>query len=726
PQNIVSALFQLDTGGDGTISFDEFVSFYKLNYLPRHPTKLLSSRYGPAGIGHAKSATYTLPPPTFCFGKALQRDKENAGQVLRQLGDASDDVLSRKRVGYKPSQSKQQPTALSNNTPSRPSTGVNRQDKVSETLAGSTTHTNNEAGVAFVLQQLKTQLQTRGLQAFQALSQHLHGGGDTLHLSATEKDLRAVFAVFDTNGDGMIQAAEWARALETPLSGSRLELVTRAFESVDVHHTGAVSLSTLRRQFDGSALPEVESGVLTIDEVRSELLAAMTNLLTRDAAITWPEFAKHYTHVSSATSDDAAFTRVVCATWNIMPPGSPRPRTAYTGQRPPQASTTSSTAMTKEKRTNFSRIQAPWLTHDSASSLLYEGSKNNDLGTATNDNEQGKTLTPPARELDAGLRGIFTRIRTQLNAIGVGGWMALCGESTAISLAQDPSPTKNAPPPVKKLSLQAFKDTMKNAAGVVLSDKDWRVIFEWFAVNHTLDLRHVAKQLHTPLSSIRLGLVRRAFRSIDVDKLGRVSLVELVDRFDPTQHPSVLSGKATVEEVFDVLKMVFPGPMVTAHEFEVYYGCVSQAILEDAEFELHVTSVWASRFDDVRSESGRSTSVSSSTRGTDEPTKKSPLTLYHESQNRLAAALTSKPKNTTDKPKATGRTIRESPITLVSKASSKAATRGNTSRLKNAGGINHWNNSSRCATSPMSTTIKKAKSSKSSSMGKPMSTTASK
>ncbi|RHY22077.1 hypothetical protein DYB25_006636 [Aphanomyces astaci] len=570
PQNIVSALFQLDTGGDGTISFDEFVSFYKLNYLPRHPTKLLSSRYGPAGIGHAKSATYTLPPPTFCFGKALQRDKENAGQ-----------------------------------------------------------------GVAFVLQQLKTQLQTRGLQAFQALSQHLHGGGgatswtfpvfkslalDTLHLSATEKDLRAVFAVFDTNGDGMIQAAEWARALETPLSGSRLELVTRAFESVDVHHTGAVSLSTLRRQFDGSALPEVESGVLTIDEVRSELLAAMTNLLTRDAAITWPEFAKHYTHVSSATSDDAAFTRV----------------------------------------------------------------------------------------------------------IGVGGWMALCGESTAISLAQDPSPTKNAPPPVKKLSLQAFKDTMKNAAGVVLSDKDWRVIFEWFAVNHTLDLRHVAKQLHTPLSSIRLGLVRRAFRSIDVDKLGRVSLVELVDRFDPTQHPSVLSGKATVEEVFDVLKMVFPGPMVTAHEFEVYYGCVSQAILEDAEFELHVTSVWASRFDDVRSESGRSTSVSSSTRGTDEPTKKSPLTLYHESQNRLAAALTSKPKNTTDKPKATGRTIRESPITLVSKASSKAATRGNTSRLKNAGGINHWNNSSRCATSPMSTTIKKAKSSKSSSIGKPMSTTASK
>ncbi|RHY27563.1 hypothetical protein DYB32_006692 [Aphanomyces invadans] len=470
PQNIVRALFQLDTGGDGTISFDEFVSFYKLNYLPQHPTKLLTSRHGATAIGHSKSASYTLPPPTFCFGKALQRDKENAGQgTARSAISSSNNIVPKQKLS----------------------------------------------------QQLQGGASALTFSAFKALVV------ETLHLSATEKDLRAVFGVFDANGDGTIQASEWVAALETPLEGNRLELVAHAFATLDPSHTGYVNLSTLRRQFDGSSLTEVVSGVRTIDEVRNEFLAAMANL-SPTTSISWTHFAKHYTHVSSSIADDAAFTKAVS--------------TSYT-----------------------------------------------------------------------------------------------------------------------KLSLQAFKDVMKHSVGVVLSDKDWRVIFEWFAVDNALDLRHVAKQLHSPLSATRLGMVRRAYRSLDVDKCGQVPQMDLLDRFDPAQHPSVVSGKATAVEATDLLKTVLPGPFVTAAQFEAYYGCVSQGIADDAVFEQHVTPLWASRFDDVRSEGGRSSSVSSIAKvGADDQAvgciKKTPLELYHDSQQQLAAksAAGKKPRPLTaarEKPK---------------------------------------------------------------------------
>ncbi|ETW08132.1 hypothetical protein H310_02472 [Aphanomyces invadans] len=664
PQNIVRALFQLDTGGDGTISFDEFVSFYKLNYLPQHPTKLLTSRHGATAIGHSKSASYTLPPPTFCFGKALQRDKENAGQVLRQLGDASDDILSRKRV--KPPQKRATSTRDTiGGGVSRPTTSAARPDKATEVRQVATT-LPSEAGVAFVLRQLKAQLQSCGLQAFQKLSQQLQGGAsaltfsafkalvvETLHLSATEKDLRAVFGVFDANGDGTIQASEWVAALETPLEGNRLELVAHAFATLDPSHTGYVNLSTLRRQFDGSSLTEVVSGVRTIDEVRNEFLAAMANL-SPTTSISWTHFAKHYTHVSSSIADDAAFTKAVCSTWNIAPPTPAtnrpsRPGSSLAVDRP-------GTALPGKFRPNFSRVQAPWLSHDSASSLLYEST---DKATATSTiGNAGTASHGHMKELDAGMRGIFTRIRTQLNANGVMGWMALCGSLTGCGdhVAAGAPATSYT-----KLSLQAFKDVMKHSVGVVLSDKDWRVIFEWFAVDNALDLRHVAKQLHSPLSATRLGMVRRAYRSLDVDKCGQVPQMDLLDRFDPAQHPSVVSGKATAVEATDLLKTVLPGPFVTAAQFEAYYGCVSQGIADDAVFEQHVTPLWASRFDDVRSEGRRSSCVSSIAKvGADDQAvgciKKTPLELYHDSQQQLAAksAAGKKPRPLTaarEKPK---------------------------------------------------------------------------
>ncbi|KAF0697205.1 Aste57867_12092 [Aphanomyces stellatus] len=662
PQNIVSALFQMDAGGDGTISFDEFVAFYKSNYLPRHPTKLLTSRRGVVAIGQSKSASYTLPPPTFCFGKALQRDKENAGQVLRQHGDACDDILSRTRD---PSKQPRGATKLKSasavhlgtssagrpHTSSGPSSSLHPKSTEARGVAPV-----GAAGVAFVLTQLKAQLQARGMEAFQALAAHTSSASlsfsdlkalvhDRLQLDATEKDLRAVFSLFDMNGDNTIDASEWATALLTPLTGRRLDAVQRTFRALDTKQVGRVELGQLRRRFDGTTLAEVRSGLHTVDEVRAAFLAGILAAGggTADGSITQAQFEAYYMHVSSATVDDDVFLGLVRGAWQVdMPP-----------LLPPPTPTTATASLAIKPKENFLRVRAPWLTTDSAGSLLYNGS--NPPPDDIDDNSLAPLGGPNAhKELNAGLKGILARMRTQLQAMGVTAWMALDRAAAA-----HPS-----------LSLHAFKQLMKDDAGMALSDKDWRVLFEWFAGSHTtLNLQPLLAYLHVPLTPARLGLVRRAFRALDdVPKWGgRVPLRALVSRFDAARHPAVQSGRSSEIEVTDALQAALntPDDVVTAAQFESYYGYVSQGIDDDddALFERHVTHVWKARSvdddDDASDETASivaSTYMPPSSAATTTQEKKHPLVMYQESVRHLAQTNASTIKSVKSGPKSSGPT----------------------------------------------------------------------
>ncbi|CAK4393186.1 hypothetical protein Ae201684P_013365 [Aphanomyces euteiches] len=609
PQNIVRALFQMDTSGDGTISLDEFIAFYKSNYLPTHPVKMLSTRRGHVDIGHAKSASYSLPPPTFCFGKALQRDKENAGQVMRQHGDAGDDggVVKSTRKTAKSMQirPKTAPATASKTTEARQACHPSRSPR--------------DPGIDFILVQLKRQLQQRGYDAFEAIAEQSSSTSSLslpafktllqtrLGLDVTPKDLRAIFSIFDADGNGSISAAEWAAAMLTPLSGVRLAAVELAFQKLDVHEYGTLSVKDLRAQFHGDGLPDVRSGLKTLEEARAEVLTA---LCSARATVSRDQFMQYYTRLSSATADDALFVRTIEMTWQI--------------EVPPVRATTA-----KPKDSKFCRVQAPWLSTDSASSLLYCGGTN---ASASAVNLPAPPLTP-LKELDAGLKGTLARVRNQLKTVGFAGWRAFD------VAGNDPTTTT---PASAALTLPQFKALMKDNAAIVLSDKDWRHIFDFFASQHTatLDLNRLWPYIYEPMSVHRLGLVRRVFRQLDCEKNGWLLLDDVVASFDAARHPNVQAGHTSEDEIVQALRDAMgPGPQVSLAQFERYYGYLSQSIVDDSAFEKHVTSVWHDRFPDAAPESRAKITDRGTTPAVE---KKDPLVMYQESLRYLDKQLAQK------------------------------------------------------------------------------------
>jgi calcyphosin len=92
-------------------------------------------------------------------------------------------------------------------------------------------------------------------------------------------------------------------------------------------------------------------------------------------------------------------------------------------------------------------------------------------------------------------------------------------------------------------------------------------------------------------------LVYLAFQKIDKDGNGELNLQDVMDVYDASQHPDVMSGKRKPEDVllefletFDVGGEV--DGKVTLSEFENYYANLSASIDDDDYFELMIRNAW--------------------------------------------------------------------------------------------------------------------------------------
>jgi calcyphosin len=92
-------------------------------------------------------------------------------------------------------------------------------------------------------------------------------------------------------------------------------------------------------------------------------------------------------------------------------------------------------------------------------------------------------------------------------------------------------------------------------------------------------------------------LVYLAFQKIDKDGNGELNLQDVMDVYDASQHPDVMSGKRKPEDVllefletFDVGGEV--DGKVTVSEFENYYANLSASIDDDDYFELMIRNAW--------------------------------------------------------------------------------------------------------------------------------------
>ena len=92
-------------------------------------------------------------------------------------------------------------------------------------------------------------------------------------------------------------------------------------------------------------------------------------------------------------------------------------------------------------------------------------------------------------------------------------------------------------------------------------------------------------------------MVTQAFEKIDKDGSGIIDLNDIIGVYDTSQHPDLISGKKTVEEILTELLSAFDvggdiDGKVTRQEFQNYYDYLYINIPNDDYFELMIRNAW--------------------------------------------------------------------------------------------------------------------------------------
>jgi Ca2+-binding EF-hand superfamily protein len=137
------------------------------------------------------------------------------------------------------------------------------------------------------------------------------------------KDVENLFKTFDQNFDATISYPEFLHTLIGQMSRLRYELVEKAFNSVDRGHYGEVSLGDLFAIYDGSRHPDVHVGKITAEDASAdfresfELHHNTIHDYSADANVSKDEFLEFYAYISAMTESDHVFDQAVTGPWNL-------------------------------------------------------------------------------------------------------------------------------------------------------------------------------------------------------------------------------------------------------------------------------------------------------------------------------------------------------------------------------------------------------------------------
>jgi len=113
----------------------------------------------------------------------------------------------------------------------------------------------------------------------------------------------------------------------------------------------------------------------------------------------------------------------------------------------------------------------------------------------------------------------------------------------------------------------------------------------------TISVEEFLKAVRPPLSQERLDVIDSAFAKMDKSGDGSVTLEDLKGVYSGKEHPDVVSGKKSEDEVLLEFLQSFDTPnkgdgMVTKQEFIDYYAGVSASIDLDEYFVTMMQKAW--------------------------------------------------------------------------------------------------------------------------------------
>lgn len=114
--------------------------------------------------------------------------------------------------------------------------------------------------------------------------------------------------------------------------------------------------------------------------------------------------------------------------------------------------------------------------------------------------------------------------------------------------------------------------------------------------NGTIDFDEFMRFMRGDLNEFRKSIIRKAYAKLDVNKDGLVKLDDIAQIYDASQHPDVLGGKKTEEEIFKEFMTKWDTQevdgIVTIDEFYDYFKDVSASVDTDEYFEVMMKQAW--------------------------------------------------------------------------------------------------------------------------------------
>lgn len=122
---------------------------------------------------------------------------------------------------------------------------------------------------------------------------------------------------FDRDGSGTVDFNEFLRAIRGDLNETRLALIRKAYDKLDVNGDGTVTLDDVAKLYDVSQHPDVISGKLSPMEAYRQFMS-LWDTQVADGIVTFDEFCDYFRDVSASIDSDEYFRVMMINAWKIV------------------------------------------------------------------------------------------------------------------------------------------------------------------------------------------------------------------------------------------------------------------------------------------------------------------------------------------------------------------------------------------------------------------------
>ena len=402
----------------------------------------------------------------------------------------------------------------------------------------------------------------------------------SLHEFETElsdEEISNLFSYFDKDNTGVINYLNFINAIRGPMNQKRILIIKEAFKKLDLDKGGQVEIGEIKSQFNAKNDKDVKSGEKTEEEVYTEFVDTFqmnhdNRVGPRNKRVTLDEFIDYYNFISMGIEDDAYFISLIQNSWKL----NPYYKYNQNGQNDLTNINLNEISYThgniKNKKIRVGAAAAPFGT---------------DMTPNTEDKrpfyyhiEQNENIEKEISPID-----IF---RTAIKKRGIRGIMAM---RRAFMIADENDS--------KTLSLPEFIKFCHDYR-MPITGKEINILFEEFDTNKNgqINYEEFISAFTGDMCERRKRLITILFETFDKNRKGFVDLDDIRNAYNPINHPDVLSGKRTEDEVLaeflDNLQYHFSllksdkeqeNNKINFEEFLEFFNYISAGIEDDEYFE---------------------------------------------------------------------------------------------------------------------------------------------